>query len=102
MQLISPSQGERVSGDEIETFLREDTTRMFHFGSRSRRLNSLEFTRSCSISTNIRINRGKITRFRVLFSICSSKFLFPFFLSQDMSLNIIFLVGDSEETGIRD
>lgn len=42
MQLISPSQGERVSGDEIETFLREDTTRTFHFGSRSRRLNSLE------------------------------------------------------------
>lgn len=105
MQLISPSQGERVSGDEIETFLREDTTRMFHFGSRSRRLNSLEFTRSCSISTNIRINRRKITRFRLgefYFRFVLRNSFFLFFLSQDMNLNIIFLVGDSEETGIRD
>lgn len=103
MQLISPSQGERVSGDEIETFLREDTTRTFHFGSRSRRLNSLE-----NLPDRVRflrINRGKITRFRLgelYFRFVLPNSFFPFFLSQDMSLNIIFLVGDSEETGIRD
>lgn len=80
MQLISPSQGERVSGDEIETFLREDTTRTFHFGSRSRRLNSLE-----NLPDRVRFLRTfeliveKLQDFEFYFRFVLRNSFFPFF-----------------------
>lgn len=100
MQLISPSQGERVSGDEIETFLREDTTRMFHFGSRSRRLNSLE-----NLPDRVRflrINRGKITRFRLgelYFRFVLRNSFFPFFFLKIWVWTLYFLLETVKKQG---
>lgn len=102
MQLISPSQGERVSGDEIETFLREDTTRTFHFGSRSRRLNSLENLPDRVRFLRTRINRGKITRFRLgelYFRFVLRNSFFPFFFLKIWVWTLYFLLETVKKQG---